>query len=322
MRKVSWLFPFALIGAVAGSSVAAQDYPSRVVRVIVPLTVGGGGDVFARALAEELKNDLGQPFVVENRSGAAENIGTRACVDAAPDGHTVCIVSQEPIVYNQLLFASIPFSPEKDLAPILNLFSNVGVVAINSSHNVKTLGEMVALAKARPGALSYGTFSFPLDQLMAKLNKENGIDIVKVPFRGGGELANAMLANSTPVGAVGVSNVISFIEAGRFTPLAINGDKRLELLPDVPTISEVRKGERYPPSWFGMFAPAATPRPMLEKLADAAQVAMKRPAFAERMFKPRGIAPVDMKLDAFRKFIAEDREIAQRIVKESGFQPK
>ncbi len=316
------LLALTFLGAIASHPLSAQDYPNRVVRVIVPLAVGGGGDIFARALAEELKNDLGQPFVVENRSGAAENIGTRACAEAPPDGYTVCIVSQEPIVYNQLLFASIPFNPDKDLAPIVNLFINVAVVAINSSHKVKSLNEMIAYAKAHPGALSYGTFSFPLEQLMAKLNRENGIDIAKVPFRGGGELANAMLSNSAPVGAVGVSNVLPFIEAGQFTALAVNGDKRLDILPDVPTISELRNGEKFPPSWFGMFAPIGTPRPITEKLAEASQVAMARPAFRDKMFKPRGIAPVDMKLDEFRKFIAEDRAIAERLVKESGFQPK
>lgn len=308
--------------ALWGEPTNAQQYPNRVVRVIVPLAVGGGGDIFARALSEELKNDLGQPFVVENRSGAAESIGTRACAEAQPDGYTVCIVSQEPIVYNQLLFKAIPYNPETDLVPVVKLFINPAVVAINSARGISTFGEMIASAKAKPGSLNYGTFSFPFEVLMARLNKEHGIDIAKVPFRGGGELANAMLSGATPIGAVGVSNVLPFIETGVFKPLAFNGKQRLKAFSNVPTLDELRKGEQYSPSWFGMFAPAATPTPIVEKLASASQAVLVRPAFRDKMFEPRGIVPVDLKLEAFRRFIAEDRAIAAQIVNESGVQPK
>lgn len=308
--------------ALAAGAAVAQEYPSRVVRIIVPLAVGGGGDIFARAIAEELKTELGQPFVVENRSGAAENIGTRACAEATPDGYTVCIVSQEPIVYNQLLFKSIPFDPDKDLVPIVNLFINVAVLAVNSSRNIKSIDEMIAVAKAQPGTLTYGTFSFPLESLMTKLNRENGIDIAKVPFRGGGDLATAMISDSTPIGAVGVSNVLPHLETGKFTALAFNGNERLKMFPNVPTIGELRKGEQYSPSWFGMFAPAGTPRPIVERLAEATSRNLKKPEFRDRMFAPRGIVPVDMKLEEFRRFIVEDRAVAARIVRESGVQPK
>jgi tripartite-type tricarboxylate transporter receptor subunit TctC len=305
-----------------GEPTAAQEYPNRVVRVIVPLAVGGGGDIFARALSEELKMDLGQPFVVENRSGAAEIIGTRACAEAPPDGYTVCVVSQEPIVYNQLLFKSIPYNPETDLVPVVKLFINPAVVAINSARGISTFDEMISSAKAKPGSLSYGTFSFPFEVLMARLNKEHGIDIAKVPFRGGGELANAMLSDATPIGAVGVPNVLPFLETGRFKALAFNGKQRLRMFSNVPTLDELRPGEQYSSSWFGMLAPAATPTPIVEKLANASQAVLVKPTFRDKMFAPRGIVPVDLKLEAFRRFIAEDRAIAIQIVKESGVQPK
>lgn len=301
---------------------AAQDYPSRIVRVIVPLTVGGGGDIFARAVSEELKNDLGQPFVVENRSGAAEIIGTRACAEATPDGYTICVTSQEPIVFNQLLFKSISYDPEKDLAPIIKLFSNPATIAINSSRGINSLAAMVAAAKAKPGSLTYGTFSFPLETLLSRLNRENGIDIAKVAFRGGGDLAAAMLADSTPIGAVGIANVLPYIEDGRFKALAINGSQRMRRLPDVPTLDELRKGEQYPPSWFGLFAPARTPSAIVERLAHAAARAIARPAFRDRMYEPRGIVHVDLKLEAFARFIVEDRAIAARMVKDAGVQPR
>lgn len=128
----------------------AQDYPTRTIRVIIPLGAGGGGDVFTRALADELQKALRQPVVVENRTGGALNIGARACAEAAPDGYTICVLSSEPVVYNQFVFKSLPFDPEKDFEPISNLFFNTLALVANSSLKVKTIADLVALAKARP----------------------------------------------------------------------------------------------------------------------------------------------------------------------------
>jgi tripartite-type tricarboxylate transporter receptor subunit TctC len=150
--------PFArqILAAIAGilawagsvSVALPQDYPTRPIRVIIPLGPGGGGDVFTRALADELQKAWGQPVVVENRPGGALNIGTRACAEATPDGYTICVLSSEPVVYNQLLFKSLPFDPDKDLQPIVNLFFNTLAVVANPSLKVRTLADLIALAKA------------------------------------------------------------------------------------------------------------------------------------------------------------------------------
>src|SRR5262245_16920121 len=139
----------------------ALDYPTRPIKVIIPLAPGGGGDVFTRALADELHKAWGQPAVVENRPGGALNIGARACAESPPDGYTICVMSSEPIIYNQFLFKSIPFDPEKDFEPVVQLFVNTLALVVNASLKVKTIPELVALSKARPGKLSYGTFAFP-----------------------------------------------------------------------------------------------------------------------------------------------------------------
>ena len=177
----------------------AQDYPTRSIKLIIPLGPGGGGDVFARALADELHKAWGQPVVVENRPGGGQNIGARACAELPPDGYTICIMSSEPLVYNQFFFKSIPYDPEKDFEPVVNLFINTLALVVNRSLGVRTIPDLVALAKAKPGTLSYGTFAFPLAHFMEKLKKETGADIVRVPFRSGGELATAVLSGSTPV---------------------------------------------------------------------------------------------------------------------------
>src|SRR5436190_21023956 len=160
MRRLSAkpvLLAFAGIFAwLASFSVALpQDYPARTTRVIIPLGPGGGGDVFTRALADELQKAWGQPVVVENRPGGALNIGTRACAEAAPDEYTICVLSSEPVVYNQLLFKTLPFDPDRDLQPIVNLFFNTLAVVANPALKVRTIGDLIALAKARPGTLSY-----------------------------------------------------------------------------------------------------------------------------------------------------------------------
>jgi tripartite-type tricarboxylate transporter receptor subunit TctC len=310
----------AIFAALAAPA-SAQEWPARTVRIIIPLGPGGGGDVFTRLLAEDLQKRFGQPFVVENRPGGGLNIGTRACAEAAPDGYTICVLSGEPVVYNQFSFKNLPFNPEKDLDPIVNLFINANALAINSSLGVKTIPEMIAHAKAKPATLSYGTFSFVLQYFMEKLNRENAIDIVRVPFRSGNEMINAAVAGSTPIVFLGLSNMISQIKGGLVTGLALNSSVRSPLFPDIPTLKEAT-GEDYPPPWFGLFAPAGTPRPILEKLnAEVVRIAAD-PAWRKRNFTDRAVEPAAGPREEFGKFIADNRAFAARIAKEAKIEPQ
>ena len=295
----------------------AETYPTRTIRLIVPYAPGGATDVVGRRVGQRLSEVVGQSVVVENRPGGMENIGVRACTDAAPDGYTLCLPTQQSIVYNGLTMRQMPFDPNRELVPIINLYSSMSVVAINSEYRVRSIDELIRFAKTRRGALNYGAFSYPLEYFIEKLNKENGIDLVKVPFRSGTELANAMLANSTPIGGLGVSNIVSYLESGRMIGLAVNSYERMVLFPDIPTVNELRPGEKYPPAWFGLFAPAGTPREIVEKIADVTGKILVTPGFGDKTFGPAG-----QKLDDFRKFIAEDRAIAQRIVKDLGVEPQ
>jgi tripartite-type tricarboxylate transporter receptor subunit TctC len=196
----------------AQASAQAQDYPAKTVRVIIPLGAGGGGDIFTRALTDELQKRLGRSFVVENRAGGGLNIGTRACAESAPDGHTICVISNEPIVYNQFLFKTLPFNPEKDFEPITNLFFNTLTFAVNPDLKVKTIPELMALAKTRQ--LSYSTFSFPLAYFMEKLKKQYGVDIVRVPYRSGNEVMTALLSGATPITLLGLANMVPQLQSG------------------------------------------------------------------------------------------------------------
>ena len=149
-RLMAGLLAFCVAGWCAAA--AAQEWPVRPVRIIIPLGPGGGGDVFTRLIAEELQKALGQPFVVENRPGGGLNIGTRACAEAAPDGYTLFVLSGEPVVYNQFTFKNLPFNPEKDFEPVANLFINANALAVNASLGVKTIPELVAHARSKTRA--------------------------------------------------------------------------------------------------------------------------------------------------------------------------
>jgi tripartite-type tricarboxylate transporter receptor subunit TctC len=292
------------------------------VRIVFPLAAGGGGDVYTRALADELQKAWHQPVVVENRPGGGQNIGARACAEATPDGYTLCVMSSEPTAYNQFMFKSIPYDPEKDFQPITNLFFNTLAVVVNPDLKVKTLAELIALAKKERGKLSYATFAFPAQVFMDKLNKTEGTDIVRVPYKGGGEVVNALLGGNTPVAVLALSNMVAQLQSGRITPLAVVANARSPLFPDVPTLTEVRPGAAFRTTWFGLFTQSGVPRPIVEKVARDADRIMAQPDFRKRIYTDRGVEPAMERLDDFARFVADERKIAETTFKESGLQPR
>src|SRR5947207_825983 len=214
-------------------SSAAQDYPTRPVRVIATSSAGGTSDIFMRALADELHKRLGQPFIVENRPGGAFNIGARACAEAPPDGYTLCIIPGEPLVFNQFLFKSLGFDPENGFEPVTQLFFITPTLVVSGALNVKTLSELIALSKAKPGTLSYSTAAVPLGVFIERLKSNTGADLVRVPFRGGGEAVTALLNGSVPVGFYGMANMRAQLESAAIIGLLVDSDKRSPLFPGI-----------------------------------------------------------------------------------------
>src|SRR5205085_9009583 len=191
-----------------------------------------------RALGEKLRERLGHPIVIENRPGGMQNVGARACQDSAPDGYTICIVNADPLIYNQFLINDMPFDPEHGLQPITKLFDLIHVMVVNAELKVKTVDELIARAKQRPGTLSYVTPGAPMVLYMETLKKERGADWVRVPFKGGGEAVNAILSGTTPIGLIGEGNVIGQIRAGTMTPLVMLNNIRSPNFPQTPTLKE------------------------------------------------------------------------------------
>jgi len=297
---------------------AAQDWPTRPIRALTTASPGGISDVFMRALGERLRERLGHPIVVENRPGGMQNVGARACQDSAPDGYTICIINADPIIYNQFLIKDMPFDPEHGLQPITKLFDLIHVLVVNADLKVKTVDELVALSKKQPGTLSYQTPGAPMVLYMETLKKERRADWVRVPFKGGGEAVNAILSGSTPIGLIGEGNVIGQIRAGTMTPLVMLNNIHSPNFPKVPTLKET--GYDGPPSrgWYGLFAPAGTPRPIVDRLAKEVAAIVAEPDFAQKQLKDRSLVGGTNTPDRFAAEIDQDRKVAEQVVKAAG----
>ena len=301
---------------------AAQDWPNRPIRALTTASPGGISDVFMRALGEKLRERLGHPIVVENRPGGMQNVGARACQDSAPDGYTICIINADPLIYNQFLIKDMPFDPVHGLQPITKLFDLIHVMVVNSELKVKTVDELIAESKAKPGTLSYLTPGAPMVLYMETLKRERGADWVRVPFKGGGEAVNAILSGFTPIGLFGEGNVIGQIRAGTMTPLVMLNNIHSPNFPQVPTLKET--GYNGPPSrgWYGLFAPAGAPRPIVDRLAKEVAIIVADPDFAQKQLKDRSLVGGTNSPDAFAAEIVEDRKVAEQVVKDAGMGPE
>jgi tripartite-type tricarboxylate transporter receptor subunit TctC len=316
----------ALIGLVAviagGTPSLAQDYPTRPIKALTTTSAGGISDIFMRALGDEMLKRWGQPIVVENRPGGMQNVGARACTEAPPDGYTICILNAEPIAYNQFLLKNMPFDPDKGLQPVTNLYHLIQTLVVNSKLNVKTIDELIALSKAKAGTLNYVTASVPLALYMETLKKEKDADWVRVPFKGGGEAVNAVMSGSTPIALIGEGNVIGQIRAGTMTPLVMVNNIKSPNFPNVPTLAET--GYAGPPSrsWYGLFTPAGTPKPIVDKLAKEVASIVNDAAFRERHLTARSLVPAINTPEQFAQDIKKDRATAQQVVKDAGLEPQ
>ena len=311
-----------MLAAMCPEIVFADDYPSKPIHVLTTSSAGGISDIFMRVLGEELRKSLGQPLIIENKPGAAGNIAARACQDAKPDGYTICIINADVMLYNEFLFKTMPFDVEKGLAPIVNLFHLIQVLAVNADLKVKSVDELVALSKAQPKTLSYLTASLPCVVYMERLNKEKGADWVRVPFKGGGEATNAILSGSTPIGLIGLGNVIGHISGGKMTALVLVNNIRTPLLPNVPTFEDL--GYKGPPSqtWYGLFAPTGTPKDIVGRLNKEVVKVVSDKEFTDKYIVSRGQVPAINTPEQFAAQIKAEHASGAEVVKEAGMEPQ
>jgi tripartite-type tricarboxylate transporter receptor subunit TctC len=306
----------ALLAPVFTPSAHAQPYPSRTVTIVVPVAPGGVSDTLARALAQRLAPALGQQVVIENRGGAAHTIGAAAVAKAAPDGHTLLLTEGTALIPN--LYRSLPYDPEKDLAPVSGLITiNQGVV-VNPALPVNNVAELVALAKSRPQGLSYANFGAGGQLNMAMLQTATGAKFVGVPYRGSGPAMNDVIAGHVPMIVASVGIVAPHARAGKVKLLAVTGSKRVPQLPDVPTIAEGGWPTFESTFWFGLFAPGGTPNAIVAKVNEEVQRILADPAFRERSLDPLMFAPLSGSPAQFAQFIRADVQKWDRVIREAN----
>jgi tripartite-type tricarboxylate transporter receptor subunit TctC len=277
-RGFTAVFCALAIFAAAPAS-AQQDYPMKPVRVIVSFPPGSTPDIAARTIAPELHQSLGQPFVVENRSGAAGNIGADAVAKAAPDGYTLLVSTNGPVAINQLLYGDIPYDPMKDLAPIALLVRAPQILVVGNEVPATDFKSFLAYAKANPGKMSYGSVGngSASHLTMEDLKRKTGIDIVHVPYRGFPAAVTDLVGGQIQTMFAIASGVLPQIEAGKMKGIAITAEKRWPTAPNVPTLGELGYPGAESYAWIGLLAPAKTPPEIIARLNTATLKALAAP---------------------------------------------
>ena len=296
--------PLALAASRAAWAAAADTYPNRSVRLIVPYPPGGGGDAVARIMAPKLQDALGQTFIIDNRPGAGASIGTDMAAKAPPDGYTILETPGAALTVNPQLMTT-PYDPIKDLLPIAMVTRARMIYVCAPSLPAKTMQELIAYAKANPGKLNFGSAgNGTITQLSWEMVKiATGIDIVHVPYKGSGPAINDLLAGQIQLFSESV--LLPYIRAGQMRALAVSGDGRWSELPDVPTVKEIGLTGVNPSAWYGIFVPAGTPAVIAAKLTAVVLKIAADPEMKGK-FDAIGMEPTPLGPEAFAKVIRDD----------------
>ncbi len=282
----------------------ADDYPSRPVRIIAPFGAGGPTDVYTRAIAEELQKTFHQAFVIENRPGAGTTIGTDLVAHSAPDGYTLLMASSTQTV-NETLYAHKPYALLRDLVPIAPLMDNDLVLVVTKSLPVKNLGDLLALARAKPGTLNFGSSGPGSNYHMAAelLKNLTGIDIVHVPYKGSTGMRTDIISGQIQMLFDSIPTMAPMVKSNLVRALGTSGTKRSPILPDVPTIAEAGVPGFQFSQWVGFMAPKDTPKPVADKLNQAITTILSRPEIKEAWEK-QGATPMVMTQREFADYMA------------------
>lgn len=302
----------------AGSALA-ENYPSRAVKIVVPFPAGGSNDIVARVIAQKLSERNGQSFYVENRGGAGGNIGAEAVANSDPDGYTLLLTAPPPLTINAALYRDLRYDPSTAFAPVGLIASVPIVLAVHPSTGIRNVGELIALAKAKPGTLFFGSSgNGSTNHLAGELLKSmTGIDIVHVPYKGAAPAMNDLVAGHIPVMFDNIPAVLPQVRANTINAIAVAGPKRASALPDVPTVAESGVPGFEAAAWFGLVAPAKTPAPVVAKLEGDIDAILKLPDVQKRLDE-LGAEPGTVSGAAFGKFLADETAKWTRIIRDSG----
>jgi tripartite-type tricarboxylate transporter receptor subunit TctC len=319
MKSTRSLFRVLLVAvaALVAQPGLAQEYPTRPLKLIIPFPPGGSNDVVGRMIAAQLSQRLDKPVIVENQGGAGGLIGTEMAAKAAPDGYTLLLISVA-YAFNPHIY-KLPYDPATAFTPVAMLGAGPVVIAVTSTLAVNSVKDLIALAKDRPGALNYATAGVGSFQHLASelFKQQANIDMVHVPFKGGGPAMADVIAGNTQVAVGSLIQMLPQIKAGRLKALGVGSASRIPALPDVPTISEAAIPGFEVTNWWGIVVPAGTPRPVVERL-NKELTAVVASSETKKRFESEGADPVTMKPDEFARFIASETTKWARVVKQGN----
>ncbi len=307
-----------LLAAALALPAGAQDYPNRPIRIVVPFSPGGAVDGPTRAIAQELGRRLKQQIVIDNKPGAGATIGSEMVAKAAPDGYTLLLASQTNAI-SASLYPRLNFNPVDDFIGISMLGREPGVLVVHPSLPVKSIAELVALAKERPGQLNYASSGNRSGQhlFMAMFAAMAGVQLTHVPYRGSGQATTDLLAGTVPMAFPGTAGMVAHIKAGKLRPLAVSGSARSMQLPDVPTLAESGLPNYAAYVWLGLVAPKGTPAAIVERLHRELKASVAAPE-VQAYFKEAGIEAVASTPAEMDTWFRDERDRWARTVKETG----
>lgn len=308
-----------LIGLLAacGVAVAQTAYPSKPVTLVVPFPAGGALDIVARALAEEMRKQLGQTVVVDNRAGAGGTVGSGLVARAAPDGYTLLLGSVATHAIAPGVYRNLSYDALKDFAPITQVTASPLLLASSATLNVKTLPELLAAARAQPGKLNYGSTGngTAVHLAGAMLQSAARLDVVHVPYKGGPQAVNALITGEAAFMVVNVELVLPQVLGGKARALAVTGSRRLAALPDVPTMGEAGVSGVDASTWFGLFAPAGTPKEVVDRLQRDAATALRA---LKEQFARQGDEAIGSTPDEFAAHVRAEHAKWGKLIKDLG----
>lgn len=296
----------------------AQNYPVKPVRIIVPFSAGGLTDVLGRGIANELTKLWGQQVIVENRAGANTIIAAELVAKSPPDGYTVLLANDPTLSLNQYMYSKLPYDPVRDFTPVINIVQSVTVLVVTPSLPVNNLQELIAMAKARPGEVTYGTFGYGssvhLDTV--ELSIMAGIKLSHIPFKGIADVLPAVMSGQINMGLSAVAPSLAHIRSGRLKALAYAGAQRAKVLPNVPTYAEAGLPGFFTHGWFGFVVPTGTPRPVIEKIAADTSKIITTSEFNDRFVTGVGLELLNQGPAEYAEFLVKDRAQYAKRVKE------
>jgi tripartite-type tricarboxylate transporter receptor subunit TctC len=312
----------ALAALQVGTSLAQSGYPNRPVRIVVPSSAGGGTDIVARIIAPELSKRLGQQVVIDNRPGAGTMIGIEVASKAAPDGYTL-LMGLSTLAINSALYKKVPYDPARDFAPITQAVSSASIIVVHPSLPVKTVKELIAFARTRPGQLNYasaGTGTYP-HMTMELFLSMAGLKMVHIPYKGTSPAMIDMLAGQTAVMAATILTGMPQIRAGRLRPLGITSLQRSAAAPEIPTLVESGLPGFESVQWYGVLAPAQTPRDIIAKLHGELVQILQSPDVKQR-FVNDGADPVGSTPEEFARYIRAELVKWAKVARDAGITPE